>query len=53
MDIQIEKDSLRQQCKKKRKQQNIEIISQKVASNIIKSAFFKFAKHIMIYMPLK
>lgn len=53
MDIQIEKDSLRQQCKKKRKQQNIEIISKKVVSNIVKSNFFKFAKHIMIYMPLK
>lgn len=53
MDIQIEKDLLRQQCKKIRKQQNIEMISQKVVSNIAKSIFFKIAKHIMIYMPLK
>lgn len=53
MDIQQEKDSLRKSCLNFRKKQNIEIISKKIVNNIKNTHYFKKAKNIMIYMPLK
>lgn len=53
MDIQEEKDLLRQNCLKKRKKLNIELISKKIVDNIRNNKYFQKAQNIMIYMPLK
>ena len=53
MDIQEEKDILRKSCLNFRKKQNIEIISKKIVNNIKNTDYFKNAKNIMIYLPLK
>ena len=53
MDIQEEKNILRKNCLKIRKKHNLKFISHKIVNNIKNTHFFKDAKNIMIYMPLK
>ena len=53
MDIQEKKDILRKNCLKMRKKHNLKLISYKIVNNIKNIHYFKYAKNIMIYMPLK